>query len=36
MRDLLATPAGAGLLRTSRRNQFASLMEAGNCRYIIL
>lgn len=36
VRGLLATPAGADPLHTSRRNRFASLMEAGNCRYIIL
>jgi hypothetical protein len=36
VRGLLATPAGAGPLHTSRRNRFASLMGADNYRYIIL
>ena len=30
VRGLLATPAGAGPLHTSRRNRFASLMGADN------
>jgi hypothetical protein len=36
VRGLLATPAGAGPLHTSRRNRFASLMGADNHRDIIL
>lgn len=36
VRGLLATPAGAGPFHTSRRNRFASLMEADNYRDIIL
>ena len=36
VRGLLATPAGAGPLHTSRRNRFASLMGTDNYRYIIL
>jgi hypothetical protein len=36
VRGLLAAPAGAGPLHTSRRNRFASLMGADNYRYILL
>ena len=36
VRGLLATPAGAGPLHTSRRNRFASLMGADKNRYMIL
>jgi hypothetical protein len=36
VRGLLATPAGADPLHTSRRNRFASLMGADNYGYIIL
>jgi hypothetical protein len=36
VRCLLATPAGAGPLHTSRRNRFASPMGADNYRYILL
>ena len=36
VRGLLAAPAGAGPLHTSRRNRFASLMGADNHRDIIL
>jgi hypothetical protein len=36
VRGLLATPAGADPLHTSRRNRFASLMGADNYRDIIL
>ena len=36
VRGLLATPAGAGPLHTSRRNRFASLMGADGNRYKVL